>query len=33
MLVLLWTLIAQVHELTKARGDVQPVSRIQLLQS
>lgn len=33
LLFLLWTLVAQVDELAKARGEVQPVSRIQLLQS
>ncbi|GLK91046.1 HlyD family type I secretion periplasmic adaptor subunit [Pseudomonas turukhanskensis] len=29
----LWSLVAQVDELAKARGEIQPVSRIQLLQS
>ena len=33
VLFLLWTLLAQVDELAKARGEVQPVSRIQLVQS
>ena len=33
IMFLLWSLAAQVDELAKARGEIQPVSRTQLLQS
>ncbi|TDF83793.1 HlyD family type I secretion periplasmic adaptor subunit [Pseudomonas sp. H9] len=33
LLLLLWSLIAQVDELAKARGDLQPVGRVQSVQS